>query len=124
MAFSAKQLQHLEKRLTDERARVMRDLEVFTTTEASDDLEDRGGDLSKYPTHAADLGTDVNVEEVDASIATRQTAELVQIDEALDRIHNNPGQFGICENTGDQIPFERLDIIPWAKTTVDSATAR
>lgn len=124
MPLSAKQLQHLEKRLVDERARLTRDLDDFSTTEASEDLEDRGGDLSKYPTHAADLGTDVSVVEVDASIATRQTAELVQIDDALDRIRNNPSQFGICENTGEQIPFERLDIIPWAKTTVESATAR
>ena len=121
MPLTAQQFQHLEKRLREERARVVRDLEEFTTVEASDDLHDRSGDLTKFPTHPADMGTDVNDEEVDASIATRQTAELVQIDDALDRLTNNHEQYGICENTGEEIPFARLDIIPWARTTVGSA---
>ena len=60
---------------------------------------------------------------VGALIATRQTAELAQIDDALERLATNPAQFGICENTGAEIPFERLDIIPWARTTVGSARA-
>ncbi|MEO7363196.1 MAG: TraR/DksA C4-type zinc finger protein [Gemmatimonadaceae bacterium] len=122
MPLTAKQFEHLEKRLQDERTRVQRDLEGFTQTESSDDMQDRDADLSKYPTHPADLGTDANVEEVDASIATRQTAELVQIDEALDRMTRTPELYGICENTGEEIPFERLDVIPWARTAVDSAT--
>ena len=122
MPLTAKQFSHLEKRLRDERARVVKDLEEFTVVEADEDLQERSADLSKFPTHPADIGTDVNDEEVDASIASRQTAELVQIDEALDRLMNNPEQYGICENTGEEIPFARLDIIPWAKTTVESAT--
>ena len=121
MPLTPKQLQHLEKRLRDERARVAKDLVEFADAQASDDMQGRDSDLSKYPTHMADMGTDVNNEEVGALIATRQSAELVQIDDALDRLTNNPAQFGICENTGNEIPFERLDIIPWARTTVGAA---
>lgn len=120
MPLTAKQFEHLEKRLQEERARAQRDLEKFTQTESDDDMQDRDGDLSKFPTHPADLGTDANDEEVDASIATRLTAELVQIDEAIDRMTRTPELYGICENTGEEIPFARLDIIPWARTTIDS----
>lgn len=122
MPLTAKQFEHLEKRLQEERTRVQRDLEKFTQTESEDDMQDRDGDLSKYPTHPADLGTDANDEEVDASIATRLTAELVQIDEAIDRMTRTPELYGISENSGEEIPFERLDIIPWARTNVESGT--
>lgn len=121
MPLTAKQFEHLEKRLHEERDRVKRDLAEFVNEESQADLQAREGDISKFPTHPADLGTDVNNEEVDASIATRQTAELMLIDEALDRMSNTPELYGICENTGEEIPFERLDIIPWARTKVDSA---
>jgi len=120
MPLTQQQFEHLEKRLHEERARVQHDLADFSQPEADDDMRDRNGDLSGYPTHPADLGTDANTEEVDATIATRQTAELVLIDEALDRMTRTPELYGICENTGEEIPFERLDIIPWAKTVVDS----
>lgn len=122
MPLTASQRTHLEKRLHEERDRVARDLGDFANTESEESLQDRSSDLSKFPTHAADLGTDANDQDVDASIATRQSAELLQIDDALDRITRTPDQYGICENTGEEIPFERLDIIPWARTTVDSAT--
>lgn len=122
MPLTAIQRKHLLKRLNEERDRVARDLAEFSKVESEDSLQERGGDLSRFPTHIADVGTDANEEEVDASIATRQSAELQQIDDAIDRITNSPDQYGICENTGEEIPFERLDIIPWARTTVESAT--
>jgi DnaK suppressor protein len=120
MPLTKKQFEHLEKRLHEERARVQRDLADFQQEE-SEEMRDRDADLSAFPTHPADQGTDANAEEVDATIATRQTAELVLIDEALDRMTRTPELYGICENTGEEIPFERLDIIPWAKTVVDQA---
>ena len=119
MPLTQQQFEHLEKRLHEERARVQHDLAEFSQGQADDEMRDRNGDLSQFPTHAADLGTDANAEEVDATIATRQTAELVLIDEALDRMTRTPQLYGMCENTGGEIPFERLDIIPWARTTVD-----
>ncbi len=120
MPLTQKQFAHLEKRLREERSRIDRDVVDFSQEEASDDMRDRNGDLSSVPTHPADLGTDSNSEVVGSAIATRQTAELVLIDEALDRMARTPELYGICENTGEEIPFERLDIIPWARTVVDS----
>ena len=118
MPLTQQQFDHLEKRLHEERVRVQRDLAEFSQGEADEEMRDRSGDLSQFPTHSADLGTDANAEEVDATIATRQTAELVLIDEALDRMTRTPELYGICENTGAEIPFDRLNIIPWARTTV------
>jgi RNA polymerase-binding transcription factor DksA len=55
-------------------------------------------------------------EELDASNATRVSDELAEIDAALERLYQKPDQFGICEDSGREIPFERLKIIPWART--------
>ncbi len=118
MPLSHKQLQHIETRLHEERARLVGQLREFTDTESNEDSEDRAGDISKFPTHPADLGSDIASEELDASIATRRSAEIAEIDAALERIAQSPDTFGTDENSGEHIPFERLDIIPWARTTV------
>jgi RNA polymerase-binding transcription factor DksA len=34
----------------------------------------------------------------------------------LEKLHRDPERFGICEDTGREIPFERLDVVPWART--------
>ena len=118
MPLSSAQLKKIESRLLEERARLIEQLNEFTNVESSEDSQDQAGDLSKLPFHPADLGTDVANEELEASIATRRSAELSEIDAALERIRNSPETFGLDENTGESIPFERLDIIPWARTAV------
>ena len=116
MALSEQQREELEQRLQVERARALRALNRGMADRASESEQDRSGDLSSIPFHMADLGTDTMQEELDASNATRVSDELAEIDAALERLYRNPGQFGICEDTGREIAFERLKVIPWART--------
>ncbi len=118
MPLTAKQLQKIEARLQEERERLLGQLRDFTEPEAAEDSQGQAGDSSKVPTHPADLGTDVAREELEASIATRRSAEIAEIDAALERLTTSPETFGLDENSGEEIPFARLDIIPWARTTV------
>lgn len=119
MALSAAQLKHFEKRLLEERTALQRELLRYTNAEAADDEQDQSGDLTKVPFHPADLGTDTINQEIDASNATRESAELAEIDAALDRLYQAPEKFGIDENTGKPIATERLEIIPWARTDIN-----
>jgi RNA polymerase-binding transcription factor DksA len=116
MALSAAQLKHFEKRLLQERAALQRELERYTGAEAAEDEQEQSGDLTKVPFHPADLGTDTINAEIDASNATRESAELAEIDAALERLYQTPEKFGIDENTNKPIPLERLEVIPWART--------
>lgn len=116
MPLSKAKREHLEHRLLDERARALRALGRSVSEHASEDEQDRAGDLTSVPFHPADLGTDTMQEELDASNATRVSSELAEIDAALDRLYRAPDKFGLCEDTGREIPFERLEIIPWART--------
>lgn len=49
------------------------------------------------------------------SNATRASRELKEIDAALERLYKSPAEFGRGED-GREIPFERLDMIPWARS--------
>jgi RNA polymerase-binding transcription factor DksA len=118
VALTDADLRHYRQRLTEERARLMRALGRFTAAQADESEQDRAGDLTSMPFHPADLGTDTIDTEVDASIASRESAELAEIDAALDRLDRAPERFGIDENTGKPIPRERLELIPWARTVV------
>jgi RNA polymerase-binding transcription factor DksA len=57
--------------------------------------------------------------ELDAQEASRLSRELQAIDDALERLYHSPKLFGRDERNGDDIPFERLDEIPWARTRID-----
>jgi RNA polymerase-binding transcription factor DksA len=118
MPLTPQQLQHLEARLREERAALQRQVEQFSSEESRSDSQELAGDLSKMPVHMADLGTDVHNEELEVTLVTRRSAELAEIDAALDRITTSPDTFGLDEQTGEEIPFERLDAIPYARTTV------
>ena len=120
MPLTASQRQHLERRLREERSRVLRALGRFTSDESTEDEQERTGDLSKMPLHMADRGTDTMQAELDASNATRESRELAEIDAALERLYTTPERFGICEDTGREIPFARLDVIPWARTCAEA----
>jgi DnaK suppressor protein len=116
MPLTSDQRRHLERRLRDERARALQLVNRIVVERSAGTERDESGDLSQVPFHPADLGTDTMNEELDASNATRASFELAEIDAALERLHTTPDRFGRCENSGREIPFERLDMIPWART--------
>lgn len=118
MALSTAQRAHLEKRLQDERARTQKLLDTLTGAGTEETNQDQSGDLSKVPLHIADLGSTTMDEELDRSNATRISEELAQIEAALERLISDPDSYGLDENSHEPIPFERLDVIPWARTTV------
>jgi DnaK suppressor protein len=116
MPLTAQQLQHMEERLQEERARALRILNRSVAEHSDESEQDQAGDLTSLPFHPADLGTDTMQAELDAVNATRVSRELAEIDAALERLYQHPEQFGICQETGAEIPYERLDLIPWART--------
>ena len=122
MPLTNTQREHLEKRLRDERKRVLRALGRYENELATTE-QDAAGDLTKYPLHPADEGTEMFDRELDAQESSRLTRELEDIDDAMERLYHTPEEFGRDERSGEYIPFERLNVIPWARTTVTSSDA-
>ena len=73
---------------------LLEQLHAFEEVDAEKTSQDQAGDLSKYPTHPVDLGTDANTEEVELAIGTRMSQELAEIDAALDRLATSPETLG------------------------------
>ena len=109
-----KQLQHFEKRLLEERKRVLKELEHYDEAFGSTSQES-GGDLSSYSFHMADQGTDAMEREKAFLFASQEGRFLWHIDEALRRLYRSPETFGKCHNCGQEIAFERLDALPHAR---------
>ncbi len=117
-SMGKKNLDHFEKRLMEERKRVLRELgqysETFGTTPHGAD-----GDLSAYSFHMADQGTDAMEREKAFLFASQEGRFLWHIDEALRRLYRTPETFGKCHNCGADIAFDRLDALPHARFCID-----
>jgi DnaK suppressor protein len=55
-------------------------------------------------------------QELRLELAEHDRERLLEVDDALHRIEN--GTYGICLESGDEIPYERLKAVPTAKYTV------
>ena len=119
MALNEEERPRIEHRLHEERERVMKVLRRFEERRDTN-LTDASGDVSEYPFHIADRGTESYDQEMDTVLAERASRELEDIDDALRRFYEEPERFGICENTGQTIPLERLELIPWTRTCVEA----
>ena len=110
-------LKHLEQRLRDERARVMKELgyydEAFNSTQQNSD-----GDLSSYSFHMADQGTDTMEREKQFLFASQEGRYLWHVNQALRRLYAAPETFGRCHTCGKDISFERLDALPHAQLKI------
>lgn len=113
---------HLERRLLQERERAIKALsqfeEIARLAQRADD-----DDLSIYPLHLADEGTDTIEREKEFLLASKEGRQLFWIDSALRLLYKEPEAFGICVGCKEEIAFERLDIIPWAKQCVSCQMA-
>jgi len=116
--MNKKNLAHFEKRLLEERRRVLKELghydETFGNTPQGAD-----GDLSSYSFHMADQGTDAMEREKAFLFASQEGRFLWHIDEALRRLYKRPEAYGRCHNCGGEILFERLDALPHARFCID-----
>jgi RNA polymerase-binding protein DksA len=112
--LTKKQLSHFEKRLQEERKRVLKELghhdETFGSTP-----QGAAGELSSYSFHMADQGTDAMEREKAFLFASQEGRFLWHIDEALRRLYRSPETFGRCHSCGEEIAFERLDALPHAR---------
>ena len=115
--FPKKQIQYFEKRLLEERRRVLKELghhdELFNKSEQASD-----GDLSAYSFHMADQGTDAMEREKAFLFASQEGRYLWHVNEALRRLYATPERFGKCEQCGEEIGFERLDALPHARLCI------
>ena len=112
------QLAHMEKRLLEERSRVLRSLGLFDQM-AKADRESADSDLSAYTDHMADQGTEAMEREKAPLFATKEGRYLYRLEEALRRRYDDPRNFGSCHTCATPVGFKRLDALPHARYCID-----
>lgn len=113
-------LDHLEERLLEEREQTVRNIRQAEEEESAGQRES-AGELSQTPFHMADAGSDTQESEKDVALANRESEELARIDEALRLLRNDPEAYRTCEECGNDIEGERLELIPWTRLCASCA---
>ena len=116
--MTKKQLTHFEKRLLEERKRVLKELGHHGETFGAS-AQESDGDLSSYSFHMADQGTDAMEREKAFLFASQEGRFLWDIDEALRRLYRSPETFGKCHYCCGEIAYDRLDALPHARYCID-----
>jgi DnaK suppressor protein len=76
-----------------------------------------GDELSHLDQHPADEATELFEEERDEGVAERLQEELAAIERAERRLED--GTYGVSVESGQPIPDERLEAVPWAERTAE-----
>lgn len=106
----------LIKNLRNERAEIME-----TAVELiKGDMRESLGELSLADNHPADVGTEVYQRSQDVAEHDRLMHKIGAIDGALERYEK--GEYAKCEHCGREIPYERLELMPY--TTVCTKCSR
>ncbi|WP_342526436.1 TraR/DksA C4-type zinc finger protein [Chryseomicrobium sp. FSL W7-1435] len=101
----------LKKQLEQRRA------EILEHHNSHEELETT--ELSNYDNHPADNATDLTDQNTQQALERHEEEELESIEVALEAIKE--GTYGTCQVCGEEIPYERLEIVPTALTCVEHA---
>ncbi|MHC8516045.1 TraR/DksA C4-type zinc finger protein [Sporosarcina sp. ITBMC105] len=98
----------------------------LTKTEQETDIKQSSqndvGELSMYDNHPGDMGTELYEREKDMAINVHAGDELEKIEHALEAM--NEGTYGYCKECQTEIPYERLEAIPYTSYCYEHATER
>ncbi|WP_342514848.1 TraR/DksA C4-type zinc finger protein [Sporosarcina sp. FSL K6-1522] len=97
--------------------------QLTTTVEETDSkqsAQEAAGELSMYDNHPGDMGTELFEREKDMALHVHADSELEKVENAIQAMEN--GLYGICEVCRKDIPFERLEAVPYTTLCIEHAT--
>jgi DnaK suppressor protein len=77
-------------------------------------------ELSHVDQHLADAGSELFETEREEGLATQLREALAAVERAERRLEE--GKYGLSVESGEPIPDERLERMPWAERTVEEQT--
>lgn len=105
-----------EKLLVEMREKKQEYITALRELAISRTQRDASGDISAFTSHPADISTESDEREKVASLITRETLSLNELDAALERIRD--ASYGKCDTCGGDIPPARLQALPFATLCV------
>ncbi len=118
--FSGKKKKFYEK-LMYARSLIMEQVK-FHTDEALNYQKDSAGEKAGMATHMADLGSDNSRHDLELQLLTEEVDVVEMIEEAIQRLEN--GEYGNCQDCGQEIGEPRLEVMPHARYCVNCQSTR
>jgi DnaK suppressor protein len=84
--------------------------------EDEQELEGQGDDFTE--TDSGDMSQSIFDREMDASVREQIDRRLKDVERALQKVEE--GTYGVCDDTGENIPRGRLEAVPEAIRTVEA----
>lgn len=117
------QLSKLEQSLLEEKKGLEHHFqENENDAEHNESLRASTGELSSVDNHPADIGTETFERSRDLAIDENLSHQLDQVNQALERMKN--GEYGVCETCGQEIPYLRLQALPYTAYCIDHTPER
>lgn len=88
----------------------------------NEDAQDRAEQEEDAQFDGGDMSQQMFAREMDATIGEQSEGRLEDVRHALRKI--DKGTYGVCEDTGEEIPKGRLEAIPEAIRTVEAQEKR
>ena len=106
--------------LLAERNRATSDLHRIEEDEAEAPTQSSGG-LVRPQWNQAEVASDVQEAEGDFIVATRLSARLAEIDDALRLLAEDPETFSHCGHCRSPIERMRMELVPWSRLCASCA---
>jgi DnaK suppressor protein len=122
--LTSTQLRTLREMLTDEKSELEKHFEINeqTATGMEESLRASTSELFAVDNHPADVGTELFERERDLAVNENIVEQLGEIKRAL--VKMNDTRYGVCETCGEDIPYARLEAIPYTAYCVEHAAAQ
>ncbi len=108
--LTIQQLGSLRARLEEERRRIMDVLKTAPDLPGAS-LDEEQSEFEEFAQRTAERTDELGV-------SRRERALLAEVDHALSKLQ--VGTYGVDEETGEAISYERLMAVPWARCGIDS----
>jgi len=105
-----------EKKLVELRDKKLAYIAMLRELSISKTQREDSGDISAFTSHPADISTESDEREKMATLLSRETQLLKELDSALERVRL--GAYGKCDQCGADISPARLEALPFATLCV------
>lgn len=112
----------LKKMLLEQKESLVRDSDYDEEYLERGSLRDSVDELSTVDNHPADLGTELYEREKDMALKVHDEDELAKVNAALEKMDN--GTYGVCEVCHEDIPYERLEALPFTAFCIKHTDAK
>jgi DnaK suppressor protein len=105
-----------EKKLLELREAKLAYIAMLRELSISKTQREDSGDISAFTSHPADISTESDEREKMATLLSRETQLLKELDSAVERVRS--GAYGKCDQCGEDISPARLEALPFATLCV------